>query len=98
MLSNKKFSSFSFVFNRITRLSEKGQVGYNMSVRVPLTAPLYLNFQKETLMTTKTKKGEAEKPGGCWEELTCGNVKFHSLFNSYLSTLNQSLDYLNALM
>ena len=57
---------------------------------------------------SKTKKGEdrllficsyvAEKPGGCWEELTCGNVKFHSLFNSYLSTLNQYLDYLNALI
>ena len=56
----------------------------------------------------KTKKGEdklllicsyvAEKTGGCWEELTCGNVKFHSLFNSYLSTLNQSLDYFNALI
>ena len=49
----------------------------------------------------KTKKGEdellficsyvAEKPGGCWEELTCGNVKSHSLFNSCLSTLNQYL-------
>ena len=56
----------------------------------------------------KTKKGEdkllficsyvAYNPVGCWEELTCGNVKLHSLFNSYLSTLNQSLNYLNALI
>ena len=58
--------------------------------------------------TTKTKKGEdellfiysyvAEKPSGCLDELTCGNVKFHSLFNSYLSTLNQYLYCLNALI
>ena len=61
-----------------------------------------------TFLCPKTKKGEdellfiysyvAEKPGGCLDELTCGNVKFHSLFNSYLSTLNQHLNYLNALI